>query len=139
MTHTSAPQVLSPAERWRLQEFGQTTATGDAADGENPDGDPYNNLMERALGLDPESPDSGSDLTLLIRSVGGQDYWHATVSRNPFAADLDFTIESSTDLSVWGTNDTVVVIDSGGTLLIRNDVAVGTEPKRFYQLKVTSP
>lgn len=64
--HGAAPPVLglyrgsllTEAEHWRMNFFGQKENTGTAADDSDPDADGRTNLLERALGTDPLQPDA---------------------------------------------------------------------------------
>lgn len=86
-------RVLSASEAWRRQQFGTTENAGDAADGSDPDHDGLNNLIEYAMGSDPN--ESAASDTPQAGMVGGR--LTLTFSRNTTATDAV--------LSVWSTDD----------------------------------
>lgn len=138
VVHNRVSEVLTSAERWRQEHFGQTTDSGEASDTANPDGDSYSNLLERALGLDPQIWNSSSPLTLQREMIGGLEYWTIELTRNPMAQDLDYVIETSTDLIDWTTEQTVVLTDSGEILKSRSPQHTEVEERRFFRLKITN-
>jgi hypothetical protein len=90
--------LLNPSLIWKTFHFGSnaanSTVAGDFAD---PDGDGIVNLLEYALGTDPNAPSIGNFLAATI--VNG----HALVSfnRNASATDLTYALETSSDLATW--------------------------------------
>ena len=126
--------TLSVAGDWRDRHFGTTANTGTAADGADPDGDGISNLLERALGLDPNvagvtglptvSVDPATHRLILTATRGGAD-----------ATDLLFTAESSVDLVTWTTNNLTVLTNTATSYQVRDDGPAG--PRRFLRLRVT--
>lgn len=136
VVHTQQSETLTPAQRWRLQEFGQTANSGNAADDADPDGDGFSNLMERALGWDPDNANPGSPLTLAIESITGSNYWTATIDRSAFASDITFIPESSMDLVEWNQIGIEVMEESSSQLKIRETSPSGNSDKRFFRLRI---
>lgn len=131
----SSFSTLSLRDAWRLSHFGTTTNTGDAADTSDPDSDGVKNIVEFALGMNPQTNDishlpslslSGSNLILEWR-------------KNKSASALSFQVEQSTSLSgAWSPS-------SGGSFV--SDIDPATElwratvpisnPTTFLRLKIT--
>jgi len=77
--------VVTPIQKWRLDNFGTINGTGDAADDADPDQDGIVNLVEYALGLNPGSADQE---TLVASVVAGR---LTLVYRRPHPAPPDIT------------------------------------------------
>lgn len=75
-----------------------------------PAGDGVTNLMKYATGLDPNKP-CGSVTGLAIREEGGKKYLVLSWPVNPEAADVAFSVESSSDLKEW--SDEGIVTPAG--------------------------
>jgi hypothetical protein len=102
----------------------------------DPDGDGLPNLLEYALGSDPEVPGPTTVTTDYAVILGGS-FLRLTVPRNLDATDITLVVEITSDLSVpgsWTTLDTVVETDLP-TLLVVRDTLGG--PRRFMRLSVT--
>jgi hypothetical protein len=87
--------LLTHIHTWRYLHFGTTDETADSSDDADPDQDGINNLLEYALGSDPNTPDTGSSPQI---GVSGE---RLTISftRNAYALDVV--------MSVWVTDDLV--------------------------------
>jgi len=87
-----------PSLHWKTFHFGtnatNTSVSGDFAD---PEGDSSVNLLEYALGTDPNVANSGNALSAAV--VAGQ--CKATFNRNASAADLTYVVETSSNLASW--------------------------------------
>lgn len=122
--------TYTAAQRWRLDHFGATENTGNAADSADPDGDGWNNAREFISGTDPNDRTSllkVSDVT----SNGGD----VTVSF-PTAAGKTYRVERSDTLQdgSWITvEDNIAGI--GGMLQIV-DPNEGAQRKLFYRIVV---
>ena len=126
-------------ENWRFDQFGTYENTGDAADSADPDSDGIKNLMEFALGLDPELP-STIPATLVIT---GGTMKYAYTRLQAAVAELDFTVEWSDDLTE--TNWTVanqLEISPPTTGPAPRETVTATIPegtnRRFMRLKVSN-
>jgi hypothetical protein len=130
-THTAA-------EAWRLDHFGTTADSGNAADNADPDGDGWPNANEFAAGTDPNDRGSLLRISALIRNGGDFAISFPTV------AGHRYFVEASEDLSapswqpivtngtpvteITGTGEPVEVTDTGGAL----------HPRRFYRIVVSN-
>ena len=123
-----------PFVLWQIAEFeddAQNPAiAGPTAD---PDHDGTENLLEYALGMDPNTPDTLPMTTDLV-DVSGTDYLRLTIPRNPAATDITFLVQTSGDLQAWSAIDTVIETDTPSLLIVRD--AIGGSP-RFIRLAVT--
>jgi len=129
---------LSPAQSWRQLHFGTTSATGDAADQADPDGDGVVNLLERAFGgaplvaeadLVPRIDTSSPTLSLVYRRAAA-------------ATDLAFTVQETTDLAAgWttATGSAQIVSDANGVQHLRFTRPLGADARLFLRVLVTAP
>ena len=78
---------------WRHLHFGTTENTGDAGDDFDPDKDGLSNLLEYALGSDPNSANPGA----CPQVVASSDRLTISFTRNAYALDVV--------MSVWGTDN----------------------------------
>ena len=117
------------------------------------DSDGLVNLLERALGSDPEfNGSAGRPVSSVVQS-GGQSYLAITFSRlkggsgNPgdyTASGFRYQVQASPDLSSWGAAGLVQVAltdDGNGlteTIVLRlSDPSVNPNAKRFLRLNIT--
>jgi hypothetical protein len=106
--------VLLPIDLWRLNHFGSSTNTGPGADGADPDHDGLVNLVEYALGLDPNTPDPDP---LSLSLTGG--HLNIIYQRpHPARPDISYIAEVSDSLApaVWNSGPTFTtqtVVDNG--------------------------
>lgn len=127
-TPTSA---LSALQTWRQSNFGITTDSGNAANGADPDSDGLANLLEYALGTNPNvataSPvtaaRSGDFITLSFSHVAD--------------ASLTYVVEASNDLVSWSTVRTYTNLAAGSTTYT-DTVSLTTQPRRFLRLRVSA-
>lgn len=123
---------LTPLQSWRQTNFGTTSATGTAANTADPDGDGMTNLMEYALGLNPQSAES-SPITHTI----SEGLVQITFTRA--RSDLNYYVDASDDLLTWSvlaTNPGAV----GETVTVTDFVPLTTStPRRFLRLRVETP
>lgn len=126
------PSTLSPLQSWRVAKFGNAADAGDGADAATPAHDGIPNLMKYALNLDPFTPSAPP-----ITTDTSSNHLRLTVSRNPSATDVTCTVEISSDLITWTSNGTTVEMDDLATLRVRDDLPLGTGPRRFMRVKVT--
>lgn len=137
-----AMQDLPLIDSWRIRHFNTSTATGDAADLADPDGDGDSNLMEYALGTDPNSPTT-HPVTRSVVSQAGADYLSISFPRrkNP---DLHYLVEVSSDLQSW----TSATVQSGTPVFLNQDFEqvtfrdnqpVSSSDSRFIRLRVIAP
>lgn len=99
--------VLSPAEQWRWDHFGQSENSGDAADQADPDGDGVPNLGERAFATDPN--DASDRFTPEVRFIEINEAKHLAITfrrlKDPAAHGLIYRVETSQSLTADSWND----------------------------------
>lgn len=124
-------------EVWQLTKFGMEAGNpllaGDMAD---PDGDGRSNLMEYALGTDPNEA-GPANVVFDLEDVAGTDFLRLTINRNPDAADVTFSVQTTGDPSdpvTWTGADTFIEENTPARLIVRDTVA---GPRRFIRLRVT--
>jgi len=122
--------VNSPVMAWRLQHFGSSDNSGDAADSADPDGDGWTNQQEFIAGTEPENRSSLLEFSQVTRENGDTQLSFATV------AGKTYRIERSDDLNpaswsivqdgIAGTGGSISCTDANGAGL----------SKRFYRIVV---
>ena len=123
-------------EAWRVLHFDSPDNTGPGADLSDPDGDRMVNLLEFALGTDPEA------WTLppgqLVKNGGTLEF---TYSRPTAAlADVRYDLEASATISgAWGNTaqGEVILSDNGTTQQVMATYPAGITGERFVRLRVT--
>ncbi len=123
--------LATPVDQWRYASFGDAAGSALAADGGDWDHDGVPNLLEYALALNAVLPDSqGLPAPMLVNG-------YLTLSYVPSAADVQYFIESSTNLLQWGTADVEAVSVANpvppNLLTFRNR----NTGRAFLRLKVT--
>jgi len=132
--------VLSKLDTWRQTHFISPANTGDAADLADPDQDGIANLLEFALGLNPNS----RNILPITTTEGGEAMQFTyTRSKSAFLDDLIFQVQSSGSLTsgTWGTagvSPETILFDDGTTQTVRVSVATSPESS-FLRLSVTAP
>jgi len=128
---------LTPFERWQIEQFGEQAddpaVAGELAD---PDRDGLPNLVEYALGTDPnESGPSG--ITQDMVEIEEEFFLRLTIPRNPDATDVTLTVQTTSDLSdpgSWTPLDTVIETDEPDLRVVRDTLG---GPRRFIRLQVS--
>ena len=133
---------LAPIEQWRQTHFGADAGNpaiaGDLAD---PDLDYLNNLLEYALGLDPLVAGPGAPVAD-FETIGPDTFLRLTVTKNPAATDVVFSIEVTSDLTAplsWTSAGTTVEANTSTLLRARDNTPVSSAAQRSIRLKVTHP
>lgn len=127
----------SARELWRQTNFGSTANTGSGADLADPDGDGLTNLLEYALGLDPNAPSGTNGLQLEADANDWIFTYRVPVDRS----DVTVAVEKSTDLAAWdsaGLTPTLVSTTSGVSTYRVAFPRAGA-PRLFFRLKATAP
>jgi subtilisin family serine protease len=168
-SYGTAPfSVGSPAQaraEWREANFSATELLVENVSGDNadPDGDGLTNVIEYALGTDPQTAETAptwtitldevvglgavdadeAELVSLVRAIEGADisYHYPTFSmprQAGFRYDLTMTIEVSNDLITWhsGEGHTVVIEDSVSQLVVRSATPSEIAFQQFFRLRV---
>lgn len=139
-----------PLENWRAAQFGANVSDSQiAGDGADPDKDGIANLMEYALGGDP----NGGARTILPMTTIPVDRLQMGFSRLQ-PSDVSYVMEASPDLvnwtpiatfaangNAWTGPATVNETGTGSTrsVTVQDTQIVGSGSKRFLRLKVTKP
>lgn len=130
---------VSGLAAWRMEHFQTAENEGEAANDADPDGDGVPNLIEYALGGDPQAPDRSILPVLSIKD----DRLVLEVTRPVGLPDIIYTIEYSTDLVNWQSGEEHVTladpVDNGdGTeaLTARSVATVSAEVRGFLRLKI---
>ncbi len=134
--------TLTPLEVWRNTDFGNPSNVGAGADTASPAGDGVPNLIKYALGLNPFTPATGSQLPVAsILTVSGQNYLTLTVNRTAPATDVTYIVEVSGDLVTWvsGPSFTVTISNTPTQLIVRDNTPVASATSRFIHLHVSDP
>jgi hypothetical protein len=102
----------------------------------DPDHDSVPNLMEYALGTDPNLSGPAGYVWDLM-TVEDMDYLRLTITRNPAATDVIYTVQTTGDLAdpdSWTELDTEIITDTAAELVVRDALAGA---KRFIRLRVS--
>jgi hypothetical protein len=107
-------------------------ANGVTSDDEDADLDGLAALVEYALGTSPNVPNYNA---LVPGSVDfeGADYLTLQFDQNVDATDVDFQIQSSTELEAWVDEDVVEVFPG----VYRLSTPITGEPRHFLRLKIS--
>ena len=137
-----AMKQLPLIESWRIRHFGTATASGNAADLADPDGDGDNNLTEYALGTNPTVAGTSAVFASTITEFGAA-YLSVTFPRRKHA-DLRYIVEVSPDLASWSAEaqqaGSPVSLDSDfEQVVFRDRQPISTNQKRFIRVRMTKP
>ncbi len=140
---TATLQIATPLQSWRLTHFGQTAATGNAADLADPDGDGASNLIEYAFGTTPTSVTSVSSPSLQL--TGATPGPLLLTFTFPRIADpmLTYRVEAATSLAsadwteIWQSTGSA---NLSGSVTVTDtvDLSTAAPPRRFLRLRVTA-
>ncbi len=125
---------LTNLQSWKLAEF-RSDADNPLIAGEfaNPDSDEFNNLMEYALGINPNLANS-SPITCEL--VGEPASLRMTVPRNLLATDITFTVQVTDDLMdplAWNSQETMIISGPPERLVVQD---TGSGANRFMRLQI---
>ncbi len=101
----------------------------------DPDGDGLPNLLEYALDCDPLKPSVNALPTVGTLAIDDNIHLTFTTTKNPDATDVNYTVESSTDLVTWTNAGLVTLTDTTTRLVVRDSQPLGTTP-RFFRLNI---
>ena len=122
--------------QWSNGYGGSLTANGDD------DGDGISNALEYALSLNPMVRNANAFPAGQLITDGGQTYLAITFRHRP-AADLTTVVETSDNLSSWGTTPSVVMVsntdhlDGTFTTTWRNASPAVGAAKQFLRIHTT--
>ncbi len=126
---------------WRLEHFGTEEDAGEAAMAADPDGDGVANLLEYALGGDPNTPDRSVLPVTGTVTEDGIEYLTFSFERpSPAPEDIAYIPEASSDLLEWGEVELEVESSPNGdgmeSLFYRSAEPLGDEARYFIRLRV---
>lgn len=127
----------TPIESWRALHFGSPTNAGAAANTANPDGDAAVNLMEFALGRDPNRNDSDALTLPAWHTNSGTQYFSILVPRATNPPGIVTAVEVSSDLATWTTAGLVTVTNSPTLLHVRDDTPATNAARRFLRFRAS--
>lgn len=134
-TVNTSVSIVSPFRNWQLQNFpndaDNAAIGGEAAD---PDNDGLSNLLEYALGL---NPNVFTVAGVVVDTATGA--LRLTAPKNPNAIDITYFVEVSGDLATWTPIGTTVVANTSTLLQVLDNTPLSGAPRRFIRLKVTKP
>ena len=133
--HVNAFQV------WQSQNFPSGPTDPIAAMLDDPDHDGVQNLAEYAFGSDPHSA-SVSGVTHDTATVGPDKFLRLTVSKNPTALGITYSIEATSDLVnplSWSSAGLMIEADNASTLQVRDVVPMSAGTPRFMRVRITLP
>ena len=133
VTTTPAP---SPIDLWRSLHFGSPSSNPlISADSADPDGDLLANLLEYALGWDPQTKN------LPPLPVIESNYLTLSFTRSKSATDITLRVLSSTSLSSWSTTGVIeeILSETPTTQSVKAKVLLAPDSKKFLRLEVSYP
>jgi hypothetical protein len=111
--------------------------SGSVADADS-DGMP--NLLECALGTDPNAPSLAGLPQAIMVSSDGEQYLSLSYNLDPYTIGLTYTVEVSGDLMTWNSGNgftTQITPDGQLPVIVRDNVAISAAAERFIRLRVT--
>jgi hypothetical protein len=127
---------LDARQAWRQAHFGQIANSGNAADTADPDHDGRSNLLEYAMGSDPQQPDAAPSGTF-GKSPDGQ---HLTITFTRIADPaLTYTVEAAdSPTSAWSSIWTSTgASNTAGSVTVTDPELTSAHAHRFLHLKVS--
>ncbi len=126
-------------EEWRFANFGGYISESFAADSADPDGDGLSNLLEYAIGLDPNV--SGAVPAGLALNGANLEYTYArstAAKANGVAYQIEWS--ETLDTGSWSTETVTeqITTTQGALETVKASIPTGTAGKRFLRLRVTS-
>ncbi|HBR93980.1 MAG TPA: hypothetical protein DEA90_07420 [Opitutae bacterium] len=128
-------------EHFTHEELQDPMISGDTA---NPDHDAYGNLAEFAFASDPRVADTDALPQVAVQELAGSDYLTITFNRRAPTLDLEYTVQSESELSGDWLGSAVQVgealnnFDGTETVTYRDTEAVNAaNVKRFLRVNVS--
>jgi hypothetical protein len=129
---------------WKTDNSLYNTEANDDAD---PDSDGIENLLEFALGGDPNSNDRSILPVDATVEDGGNQYLELRFTRPKGLSGITYTVQTSAELATWptdgsGVNPSPVIVDNGNgteTLTYRRTQALSAASRAFIRLRVSNP
>ena len=121
-------------QAWRWTNFGTVSGTGTASNTADPDHDGVANLLEYAMGTNPNSAASNGMPTL------GTAAGKLTLTFTRARSDTTYTVEASSDLISWSTLATNPgTVGQSVTVSDSVNISASNPPHRFLRLRVLTP
>lgn len=144
--------VTTPISAWRQAYFGSILNSGSAADTADGDRDGIPNLLEYALGGNPNA----ADRSILPTGSVSANHLRLAFSCDAAKTDISYIVQASNDLVSWsdiarstGGGATSAINSSGATIsdsgsgvravTVTDAAVVSSASKRFLRLKVSRP
>ena len=99
--------------------------------GANPDGDKFPNLLEYAMGLEPQSADPAG----VIRTTLTNDVFTLTFPRFKYAGDVALTLEATSDFVTWNPVTVMPSLDLDPVEYLTVQESVSASAPRFFRLR----
>jgi len=138
-----------PLETWRTQNFTALAASNDSVSGPaaDPDGDGCPNLVEYALGTDPNGIASVPATPVQLTPLNGESHLTLTFHRRLGLTDATCHVEVSDDLVTWNEGPAYVTlgtpVDDGNTLTetvtAQTVTPLASGARTFMRIRVSQP
>ncbi len=125
-----AVQGPTRLELWRYQNFATLDPSGAAADDAAPASDGVPNLVKYALGLDPKLQSSQVNMSQLLRTPTGAEFYYWARTSDP---NLIVTAQQSLDLKSWSTDSSgVAVVGTNGSINLHKVIYNNPDLRRQF-------
>lgn len=134
--------VMTPIQQWRNTNFGNPSNVGLGANSTCPAGDGVPNLVKYALGLNPFTPATPSQLA--SPGIVQEGYLTLNVNRAADPPDVTFVAQVSSNLLSWSSssNSTTTLTNTATQLTLRDNTPVSSGTNNYMRLlflPVSSP
>ena len=122
---------------WQSANFSGGASNPNAAPLLDPDFDGLVNLIEYALGTNPNASSANPGVMSKV-NISGSDYIRITFPKDPAATDVTTTVQSSITLGAgsWGNTGFIIESETTTGITVRETTPIGTTQKRFYRANV---
>ena len=99
------------------------------------DGDGLMNLLEYAIGTNGTVTTTNPQV-ITLAPVSTDKYLRLSIPKNPAATDVTFIVEACSDLVSWSSAGLVIETNTSNQLVVRDNVPVSANNKRFMRVRV---